>query len=168
MSKKISVLSAIHMLSKAWNNVSENCIKSCFLKCKFGVCVTSDVVLQPEDDLPVAPEGMNEEDFCRYAELDNDVAVFEDNDDEEQISNGEVNAGENDEADDSENAKNVPTSLEVRSACDTIQRFLESKSNSDFTYFYKLESHITELLCREKKQQKISDYMYVSSKRKVD
>ncbi|KAK9692566.1 hypothetical protein QE152_g35077 [Popillia japonica] len=86
MSKNISVLSAIHMLSKAWNNVSEDCIRNCFLKCKFGVCVTSDVVLQPEDDLPVAPEGMNEEDFCRYAELDNDVAVFEDNDDEEKES----------------------------------------------------------------------------------
>ncbi|KAK9739356.1 hypothetical protein QE152_g9080 [Popillia japonica] len=49
----------------------------------------------------------------KYAELDNNVAVFEDNDDEEQISSGEVNAGENDEADDSENAKNIPTSLEI-------------------------------------------------------
>ncbi|KAK9681340.1 hypothetical protein QE152_g38373 [Popillia japonica] len=168
MLKKISVLSAIHMLSKTWNNVSENCIRNCFLKCKFGVCVTSDVVLQPEEDLPVAPEGMNEEGFCRYAELDNDVAVFEDNDDEEQINSDEVNAGENDEADDSENAKNVLISLEARSACDTIQRFPESKSNSDFTYFYKLESQITELSCRQKKKQEISDYMYVSSKRKVD
>lgn len=154
MSKKISVLSAIHMLNSAWKKVSGTCIKNCFIKCKFNV--NNPEVLHPENDTPSAPEGMSEEEFANF---DNDVAVFEDIDN--AVLSAEVNSvgtNEDEETDNFQDPVNIPTSQEVIAACGVIRRFLESKSNTDFTTYYKLDHQITDILCRERKQSKISDY----------
>ena len=57
----ISILTAVHMTNKSWNNITPKAIKNCFIKCNFSTDITNDKMddeLKNANDLP--PAGMTE------------------------------------------------------------------------------------------------------------
>lgn len=153
---KISVLTAVHMMNKSWNNISSEAIKNCFVKCKFSTDITNDELsdesITNANDLP--PEGMTEDNFFNFVNFDNDLEECGETSDP-QPDQSEV---DEDEFDEECSVNKVPSRVEVNNACDIIRRFLETKPNADFHLFYKLENQITDLLQSQNKQSKISDF----------
>ena len=70
----ISILTAVHMINKSWNNISSEAIKNCFAKCNFYIDITNDKMddeLINANDLP--REGMTEEQFSIFVNFYNDL-----------------------------------------------------------------------------------------------
>lgn len=154
IAKKISLLCAIHMMNKAWNKVSDKAIVNCFSKCGFIMEANHENIHVPDENVS---EWMSVEDFNNFVDFDGSLPPLEDVNIDIQPE-PEIVSEEEDDPAEAENGKTGPSSTEVFAACETIRQFLEVQSNVDFSKFYELERQVGDLLCRRKKQKKITDF----------
>lgn len=159
MARKISVLDAIHMMNKSWHNISENCIKNCFIKCKF--FKEAETISPVENEVNPELGKMTDEDFSRFVTFDDNLSVFEDTEDlQPSNETNKLNIESTDETGDEDvsDSVEIPSNRQVLTACNIIRSFLEGQSNVNFSNYYNLEQQVTNILCNKKNQAKITDY----------
>lgn len=146
---KISVLDAMWMASKAWNNVTAKTIENCFLKSGFkrqnqddegedvdcSVAGTStDDAIRPEQWAQITTsldiEGITFEEFVSF---DDDLAVCGQLTDTDIIASVSKPEEEEDDANDSDDGvaeapDPVPSLRDARCAISTVQKFLQQKT----------------------------------------
>ena len=100
------------------------------------------------NDLP--PEGMTEEQFSIFVNIDNNLEESGEISDP-QLHQSEINENELDEEC---TVKNFSSHIEINNACEVIRRYLEMKPNSDFNSFYKLENQLIDKMFSQKNRLK--------------
>ncbi|XP_035207903.1 tigger transposable element-derived protein 4-like [Stegodyphus dumicola] len=154
----VSVLDAMWLISRAWNNdVSQECIASCFKKCGFFspyfFSVKNEFQNEENLDIAVAPEILeipseSPMNFSDYVSIDEELKTCEGSSDEEIVP--DVKGCEHDSEDEHEDLKSneepVLTNKNVSNALSLIQHYIESCENVPvemFRLFDKLSDFVT-------------------------
>ena len=168
----ISVLEALYIMKKAWNDVSATVVENCF--CHAGFSLEQEI-LEAESEIT---RGVAEEDkdlgslFGRLkdvvtveATLDAFISVDDDVPTTEETSIQQIAADLRDgESDDEAEEETVPTtSAEARSALLTLKKFINEQGTDDlrnaiWSLEFKFEDHIV----RRAKQTVIIDHLRAS------
>ncbi|XP_067872855.1 tigger transposable element-derived protein 3-like [Heterodontus francisci] len=121
--KTVSLLDAVHMMSRAWEEVKQGTIEYCFHKTIFSQQSKEFVQMAVEKVAP--PETMTDEEFYLYVDHDSDVACISETADAEICSvvkgSKKQDGGEEEEEEDS---LPVPRLKDAMQACATIERVL--------------------------------------------
>uniref|UniRef100_UPI00398F087B tigger transposable element-derived protein 3-like n=1 Tax=Pristiophorus japonicus TaxID=55135 RepID=UPI00398F087B len=122
--KTVSLLDAVHMLSRAWEEVKQATIEYCFHKTLFSQQSKEFVQLAVEKVAP--PDGMTDEEFYLYVDHDSDVACIGEIAGTEicSVVNGSKKQGGGEEEEEEEDSLPVPKLKDARRACATIERVL--------------------------------------------
>ena len=117
IAKKLTVLNALHLTSKSWSEVSETCIKNCFIKSGFVDNANVQEISNPEVEMP---EDMSPNDFDDWVNIDRDpqaTTALTDSDIVSSVSSNN-NLQEQEEPDQIEDeAERIPvTKLQTREA----------------------------------------------------
>ena len=124
--KKLTVLDALHLTSKSWSEVSETCIKNCFIKSGFVDNANVQEISNPEVE---TPEDMSPNDFDDWVNIDRDLqatTALTDSDIVSSVSSNN-NLQEQEEPDHIEDeAERIPvTKLQTREAIIILRKALK-------------------------------------------
>ncbi|XP_067826762.1 tigger transposable element-derived protein 3-like [Heptranchias perlo] len=121
--KTISLLDAVHMMSRAWEEVRQATIEYCFHKTLF--CQQSKEFVQMAVEKVVPPDRMTDEEFYLYVDHDSDVACIREITATEICSvvkgSKKQDGGEEEEEEDT---PSVPRLKDAMRACAIIERVL--------------------------------------------
>ncbi|KAK8783700.1 hypothetical protein V5799_009931 [Amblyomma americanum] len=161
----ITLLTAMHMLVRAWEQVTPSTIANCFHHCGFaaGSMEESGDDGSPEP-LPAAVRAVLQDvSFDDYVEVDSDAAVCGARSDEDIVAEivGEQSVPEEaeDEDDDEEQEPVRPSAAEVMGALNVSRLFFsfEEGEEDSLRRIRALEDRVTTVALREKKQKMITD-----------
>ena len=163
LSKKMTLLDAAHMISRAWKQVTPTTIQNCFRKA--GFMNTSDTdndeitETAPTDDdaSDSPPPGMTVEQFATYVAIDSDLESHGHRSDEEicesvRGTEEQLDLADEEDADEHEPVQLPVTAREIRSILPTVRRFLEETNCPTFDAYYELEAQV-EHGCRTLQRQ---------------
>ncbi|XP_041361928.1 jerky protein homolog-like [Gigantopelta aegis] len=148
IAKKLTLLDAIHMLRKAWNNVTSSTIVNCFRKGGFfKPDVQQPVESDNSDDTNfAAPTGLTNEAFQQFISHDDTLDCHQPQTDEEicaaftQQDSTSTTVNESDDSDNDDHDYLLPvTNGEVKTILGRVRRFLEENGCEDFDRLYQLE-----------------------------
>ncbi|KAH3871770.1 hypothetical protein DPMN_034984 [Dreissena polymorpha] len=176
MAKKLTLLDAMHMLTKAWNCVTDVTIRNCFAKAGFtkGTAPEKQMETAPEKPMETAepPESMNAISFAEYVQHDDDLECHgmpTDDDicsdmlreEEERRNHIEFNNDNEDaEEEDADTPIRLPvTASDARKALEEVRRFLEDTGCSDYKTFYDLEDLVEKVAEKSRRQTKITEFI---------
>lgn len=163
LARKLTLLDAIHMLMKAWRNVTQETIKNCFRKAGF------QKSLQPEntdDLLPTSDIDAPIENFDEFVHHDDDLECYGTPSDADIcagfITDEKREATTSDEDDDVDStatdAFTLPMEMhEARTLMSQLRQFLEERGCKDYSNFYALEDQIEDSVVR--RQAKITEFI---------
>ncbi|XP_077524980.1 uncharacterized protein LOC144136487 [Amblyomma americanum] len=161
----ITLLTAMHVLVCAWEQVTPSTIANCFHHCGFAArsMEESGDDGSPEP-LPVAVRAVLQDiSFDDYIEVDSDAAVCGARCDEDIVAEivGEQSVPEEgeDEDDDEEQEPVCPSAAEVMGALNVARLFFsfEEGEEDSLRRIRALEDRVTTVALREKKQKMITD-----------
>lgn len=137
LARKLTMLDAIHLLSKAWKNVKMITIVNCYRKTGF---LPEEV--EAEEEI-VVPDGMTREEFYKYIDHDKDLECHRVPSDEEFIKDESSDIEESNEEETETGSGDLgdetPTSINGAKKCmEYIRRFLEENGCDDFNDYYGL------------------------------
>ncbi|XP_077507331.1 uncharacterized protein LOC144116507 [Amblyomma americanum] len=163
--KAITLLTAMHMLVCAWEQVTSSTIANCFHHCGFA----AGSMEESGDDgsrepLPAAVRAVLQDvSFDDYVQVDSDAAVCGARSDEDIVAEivGEQSVPEEaeDEDDDEEQEPVRPSAAEVMGALNVARLFFsfEEGEEDSLRRIRALEDRVTTVALREKKQKMITD-----------
>ena len=171
--KSVTVLDAMQMIRCAWDSVSGETIRNCFVKAKFAEnidCDEDDIGELDEDDQEfgdlLSGCGISQADFDDYVFIDNDedcYGVMTEEDIAEQLK--EKHAPETREEDDSDEddvQDILPTPQDINNAFSTIRRCIHCFLPDTYPTIHNIQTKLMQEMAREsnarKKQQKITAY----------
>ncbi|XP_048759253.2 tigger transposable element-derived protein 6-like [Ostrea edulis] len=70
IARKLTLLYAVHLLSKAWKGVKTSTVVNCYRKAGF----VQETVAEEEEEIDI-PEGFNREEFLNYVDSDTDLVT---------------------------------------------------------------------------------------------
>ena len=166
LARQLTLLDAVHLLSKAWCSVKTTTIANCFRHAGFALSddASLDDAAEPDDVQP--PEGIDSETFdayvthdddleCTAAPTDEEICATLLDDDSRRCDDAEIDSDDDDFV--------LPTApvcySERTDAMATIRRFLEENRCDDFSAFYQLEDLITRTADSAKHQSKITQFV---------
>ncbi|XP_052260991.1 tigger transposable element-derived protein 6-like [Dreissena polymorpha] len=185
MAKKLTLLDTMHMLTKAWNCVTEVTIRNCFAKAGFtkGTVPEKPMETAPEKPMETAepPLSMNAISFAEYVKHDDDLECLGmpiDDDicsdilqeEEERRNHLEINIDNEDaEEEDADTPIRLPrTASDARKALEEVRKFLEDTGFCDYKAFNGLEILVEKVAEKSRRQTKITGFHnYHTDKQKV-
>lgn len=162
LARKLTILDAVHLLSKAWKNVKMTTIVNCYRKAGF---LPEEV--EAEEEI-VVPDGMTREEFCEYIDHDKDLEchrvpsnedlcakfIKDESSDIEERSEEETETGSGDLDDE------PPTSVNGANKCmEYMRRFLEEHGCDDFSDYYGLQEKCEIIALKKKRQSMITEFI---------
>ena len=158
LTKRISILDAMHMLKVAWQNVKQVSISNCFAKAGF-VPLTAAT----EEEIYDSPDGMTLSEFQAYVDMDQSLDCHGELTDEDIcISLQQENEIEEHESDGSDEPSAAPKPGDAVLAMQTVRCFME-KAGADLNQFYVLENQVLRLVPSACSQTSIRDFFSLSS-----
>eukprot|EP00106_Octopus_bimaculoides_P004825 XP_014772267.1 PREDICTED: tigger transposable element-derived protein 4-like [Octopus bimaculoides] len=156
--KKITLLDAIHLIAKSWNNLKTSTIVSCFQKAGF-TCVDTPPA---EEDVVVPPTMLTKEQFEEYVTQDDDLECYSIPTYEELVasfmSDDAKSTDSNDSNDEDDKDVMLPVSTtDVGLALSTVRRFLEENNCENFDSFYAVEDLCESIAVQNHRQSKITE-----------
>ncbi|XP_066301111.1 tigger transposable element-derived protein 4-like [Branchiostoma lanceolatum] len=144
----------VFMTREAWRNVQPLTIQNCFRKAGLTTVVQPEdsATPQPADIAVLIPEGMTEEEFNEFVDLDADVECTEDPGEEEicqEVRESRGTTFTTTEADDDVDFESspppVPSSAEVSTALDVLLRWMQCHDDSEYSHFARIEGIVQEI-----------------------
>ncbi|XP_061175614.1 tigger transposable element-derived protein 6-like [Saccostrea echinata] len=139
LAKRLTLLDAVHLLSKAWRGVKETTVVNCYRKAGFQTECTEEM---PEEE-PTIPECMEREEFFDFVNHDDDTDCHREITDDEictKFLEEETTRKPEEEVSDEETSFTLPvSSAENKESLSNVQCFLEENGCEDFSAFYALE-----------------------------
>lgn len=168
----ITLLTAMHMLVHAWDQVTAATIANCFRHCGFDIAsseATADSTAtadsgQDGEDIPASVrQALQDVDFTDYVDADKSAMVCGALTDEEIIAHvrgGEPAMEDDDGEEENEEAPVRPCASEVMEALDVVRRFFSFEEDGEdaFRHVQALEGKVMTAVFFKKKQKKISDF----------
>ncbi|CAH1242260.1 TIGD4 [Branchiostoma lanceolatum] len=152
--KATTVLDALFMTREAWRNVQPLTIQNCFRKAGLITVVQPEdsATPQPADIAVPIPEGMTEEEFNEFVDLDADVECTGDPSEEEICQEVRESRGTTfttteaeDDVDFESSPPPVPSSAEVSTALDVLRRWMQCHDDSEYSHFARIEGIVQEI-----------------------
>ena len=162
ITKKLTVLDAFHLTSKSWSEISETCIKNCFIKSGFVDNANVQEILNPEVE---TSEDMSPNDFDDWVNIDCDLQATTALTDLDIVSSVSTNntLQEQEEPDQTEDEAEriLVTKLQTREAIIILRKALEEAggNHSDYKHLYNVEKSLHKLYSLNSRQTKISEYL---------
>ena len=160
VAKKITLLDAIHLLAKSWQEVTDKTIQNCFLK---GGFATPSVIPPDEDDhcdlsSLSPPSGMDEEEFNEWVAIDDGLPTSSALTEEEICADiTESNEGLPESVDDEEEGDPIlppPSHSETMKALGTLRRAFQFYGEH-FDVHFNYEKYVAQMLEDKKRQSNI-------------
>ncbi|XP_069108937.1 tigger transposable element-derived protein 4-like [Argopecten irradians] len=163
LARKVNVLDAIHMLTRAWRAVTPTTISNCYSKAGFRPLPASD----DNDDLTTqntepTPTHMTRDEFEEYVDIDATADCHG------EVSTADLcdtvrptptyGSDDDDDADEDEVTLR-PTPSEVQHAYQIIRLDLEYNNCTDYSDFYNLQNRAECLRESTKQQKKITEFI---------
>ena len=166
LSRKLTLLDAVHLAKKSWAAVTTTTISNCFRK---GGFVSPDSTLQQvDDDTPtLVPTEMTRTEFEQFVDIDLDIPCTGVPSDQDICSSilAERTESRDDtthqaDSDDEEVHPAVrPTSTQLLQALAVVRQGLEFNNVSDYSHYYKVEDQITSFIQAMKRQTAITEFV---------
>lgn len=157
LAKKISLLQAFHMATKAWNQVSDKTIRNCFRK---GGFISGDVEAEDARNFYLPPH-LLEQQFEEWNSVDDNVETAGELLDEDILADyldeNPVDDHSEVESDDDSSSVRIPTNKEMLNALEVLKAGVLSLS-AEFQIQYDYENFILNLVNKNKKQTTIDTY----------
>lgn len=126
----ITVLTAMNLIHKAWNNVTNTTIANCFKSCGFGL--QQEGLLQQPEEIEMGsletwhllPEVDNNCSFNEYVHFDDHVAVFGSMTDEEILASSKIRENDDENEDEDDATTPAVTSKMARQSLCTLRQYL--------------------------------------------
>jgi hypothetical protein len=163
IARKLTLLDAVHLLSRAWKDVKISTIINCYRKAGFA----QDPADEEEEEINI-PDGLDKEQFLNYVESDCDLECHRQPTDDDicsqftqfnQEDNGQISR-EADSEDEDEEMELPPSSTEAKEALSLLRRYLEVHGCDDFNDFYSLEDKCESVADNLKTQRKITEFIH--------
>ncbi len=166
----ITILDAMNMIHKAWENVTASTIANCFRGCGFSSTGEEDVntILPPHDDdnFAIGSEILadNNVNFDDFVSFDDDLPVAGSLTDDDIISSVQpVQEDSDEEGEDHKVAEELVTTKEARAALEKLRKFLgrcdmDNEEESVFAAAVRLENVIDKNSAKFYKQKEITQY----------
>ena len=147
--KKLILLDAAHMISRAWKQVTPATIQNCFRKAGFLTTSYTDNNENTEtahaSDSP--PPGLTVEQFATYVAVDSDLVSHGHRTDEEICESVRGTEEQLDLADEEDDDEHEPVQLpmtarEIRSILPTVRRFLAETNCTTLDAYYELKAQV--------------------------
>ncbi|XP_041347231.1 tigger transposable element-derived protein 4-like [Gigantopelta aegis] len=160
LAKKLNLLDAIHMLTKAWRNVKPVTVVNCFKKGGFSM----DDRVETEEAEPLPPTGMTNDEFNTFVNHDDKLECHSLPTDEEICSAivppPTPTPDVSDDSEDDDDDYIIPVmASEVRSHLQRIRRYFEENSCDDFSLLYNLEDQFDKVAATNQRQRKITEFI---------
>lgn len=164
LSRRVSLLEALHMLRQAWNKISSTTISNCYKRANFVKDSTDvDEDSRGDDAIIYIPQEMKIADFHSYVSIDDELPTHG----EQSISSIAASCNsqrqldhsavvQEDENDDNEQA--LPTFGETLYALDKIRTYMEANGCTSYDCLHELENSIHVLNNKTKVQTSIKDF----------
>ena len=161
LAKTLTLLDAVHLLTKAWQSVKSVTIANCYRKA--GFVDSAPVPADDSDDTVPPPPGMDASQFEAYVSHDDDTECHSTPSDEDiclEFMTEDRRAGDSDSDDDELPVIKLPIlSMDVKNALSTIRSYLEENNCASFQEFYAVEELCQKTMCESKKQTKITEFL---------
>lgn len=161
IAKKITLLDALHMIKESWQNcVTAKTIANCFKKGGFSDSFDLEENVIENENLPdfsdVPAEQLNQ-----WLSLDNNIqTAYRPTEDDicTHIRTENQPATDTASSDDEEEVEQVPSSAEIYKSLSILRKTVQILGENSIEHF-KYENYIESLMCNNKKQSKITDYL---------
>ena len=145
------------MLKTTWQEVKTTSIINCFRKAGFEL---TTVNIQEQENRQSSPEGMTEDEFESYVDLDGTVechgALTDSDTVDAVLQKSQPEDSDSEEDDDSPPPPKTKPSAAYQAIL-VFRKFLEEQ-DVDLTNFYNSEQQLQEIIARKSKQQSLPKY----------
>ncbi|KAK8777976.1 hypothetical protein V5799_020682 [Amblyomma americanum] len=163
---EVSLLSAIHMLARAWDRVKQETIANCFRACGFVAAFSEDASAISSEEASTSEldgtdfgDALGDVNFEDYVAVDKAVetcSALTDNEIVEIIRPQEATQESDDDVEDEPQAK----AADAAAGLALVERFFAAEGDAEeaFRHIYSLQNLLSAARFGKKKQKKMTDY----------